>query len=136
MRKKLSEKYNGFHDGIILKNSIDFENKKTELIIENYDFIENRTSKKYKLEFLNVEWQNFEFFNIYNGIFKIDCYKNYENFRNEQTEYLTNMEKYFTAGTFENFEKNALLKYFNLISTTNGLEGFIICENLIISEIE
>ncbi len=78
MQKELSEKYNGFHDGKILKNSIDFENKTTEIIIEDFDFIENGKSKKYKLKFQNVEWQNFELFNIYNGIFEISSYKNYK----------------------------------------------------------
>jgi hypothetical protein len=100
MQKELNEKYNRFHDGKILKNSIDFENKKTEIIIEDFDFIENGKSKKYKLEFQNVEWQNFELFNIYNGIFEISCYKNYKVFRYAQEEYLTKFEKYFTEGTF------------------------------------
>ena len=62
MKKELNEKYYGFHDGIILKKSIDFENKKTEIIIEDFDFLESK--KKYKLEFQSVELQNFEHYNL------------------------------------------------------------------------
>ena len=134
MEKELNEKYYGFHDGIILKKSIDFENKKTEIIIEDFDFLESK--KKYKLEFQSVELQNFEHYNLYNGIFKISCYKSYKVFRYEQEEYLTKFEKYFTEGTLEKIEKNIRLKFFYIISTTNGLEGFIVCESLNITEIK
>ena len=135
MEKELKEKFYGFHDGIILQKLVDFENKNIEIIIKEFGDFENQKTTKYKLEFKNVEWQNFTSYNTYNGIFEISTYKNYNVFRYNQMEYLEKFEKYITKGTFENIEKNILLKYFYIMSTY-GLEGFIICESLNITEIQ
>jgi hypothetical protein len=136
MLEELNKKYNDFHDDIILKHVIDFENRKTEITIKSNSFQDYEKVKFYKLEFLNVALQHFDFFNTVNVVFEISLYKNYTVFEYSQSEYMTKMKGYMDADVLKKIQESDTLKFYYMIPANNGMNGFIICEALTITEIE
>ena len=135
MTEELLDKYCNFHDDYIVRNSIDFENRKTEIIVKSFGLTENGKFKFYKLLFEDVELQNFESFNDLNIIFALNLYRNYKVFEYCESEYLNKVKGHITSEILEKIKKDESLKFYYFVPNW-GMHGFIICKNLVISEIE
>ena len=135
MTEELQDKYANFHDGIIVKHLIDFKNKKTEITIKMSCYEDNVEFKIYRLEFENVELQNFDSFNDCNIIYEIGECRNCTAIEYSRSNYLYERKDYINEKVLEKIKQNEFLKFYYIESTV-GLQGIIVCKSLIISQVE
>ena len=133
--EELLDEYCNFHDDFIVKNSIDFENRKTEIIVKSIFRSENGEPVYFKLLFEDVELQHFENFNDHNIIFSLRLYRNYKVFEYCESKYLSEKKGDVQDETLEKIKNDESFKFYYFVPNY-GMHGFIICKNLIISEIE
>jgi hypothetical protein len=123
---------NNFHDGIIQNISIDFENKETSILLKQWYGDDHELTQ---LKFKKVQWQNFNDFSDFNILWGMDYTDSYEEFEDRENEYMERMRNYFPSGKIEDIKSNNNLKYY-FLQSSSGLDGFVICEQLGVSELK
>ena len=124
---------NNFHDGILQRLVVDIEAKQTLLKLKQWNLPDDDHYIVSELTFDEVAWQDFEGFNSFNCLSDIEVGDSFEDFSRYKKEYLAKMKNYFSVGTLESIKADNSLQYYYL-NSTSGLDGFIICKRLSISE--
>lgn len=118
-------------DGFIQKLVIDFKSKTTEIIIEKWYGENNSIPHNYSVKFTDVILQEFEKFDQSNILYSIDEVDNFNDLEIYWKDYITKMNNYLTGGLLEQSKNNPSNKYYN-ITSSQGVEGFVICKAMVI----
>ena len=123
---------NHFGDSRIKEIFIDLETKKTELLLEKWTGENNLICETYSIKFIDVKLQHFDMINDSNIIFDIEESKDFNDLKYNWEEYLNRIKNYLPS-SLKNIENDKTNKYY-LISTSFGLEAFVVCKAIEILE--
>ena len=117
-------------DGIVQKFEVDFKTKSTTILLKRW--LDDSNSEQVTVQFLGVEFQDFKDFNAFNLFSDINEADDAKEFWRWYSEWLERNRNYQSVGVLENIAADTSLRYFS-IEASHGLDGFVICKELLIT---
>jgi hypothetical protein len=118
------------HDGIVQKFEVDFKTKCTTIQLERW--FDGPKPECISVQFTGVELQEFKDFNTFNLFSDINEAADANEFWRWYGKWLERNKNYQAVGVLENIAADASLRYFS-IEASSGLDGFVICKELLIT---
>jgi hypothetical protein len=117
-------------DGIVQRFEVNFKTKQTSILLERW--FDGPEPEQVIVRFTGVELQDFKDFNTFNLFSDITEAANPQEFWRWYSEWLERNKNYQSAGVLENIAADTSLRYFS-IEASGGLDGFVICKDLLIT---
>jgi hypothetical protein len=117
-------------DGMVQKFAIDFQTKEITILLERW--LNGPEPERISVRFTGVALQDFKDFNTFNLLSDIEEAADAKEFWRWYSDWLEGNRNYQAVGVFENIAADASLRYFS-IEASAGLDGFVICKELLIT---
>jgi hypothetical protein len=109
---------------------IDFQTKQITILLERW--LDGPKPERISVRFTGVALQDFKDFNTFNLLSDIEEAADAKEFWRWYSDWLERNRNYQAVGVFENIAADASLRYFS-IEASSGLDGFVICKELLIT---
>lgn len=112
------------------KFAVDFKTKCTTILLERW--FDGPKPAQITVQFIGVALQDFKDFNRFNLFSDISEAADAKAFWRWYSDWLERNRNYQSVGVLENIAADASLRYFS-IEASSGLDGFVICKELLIT---